>query len=110
LDYKGKKSEAVRMCIDVLESETSYAVALYHNLVHFDRAVNNEKEHNTCKADLEKANKTISEMRTRMDGMEEDLKKMKKELKELREPSGGCAPIKLTMDHAAPTGTEDKET
>jgi hypothetical protein len=116
LDYKGQEpardfkiTNAIKMCSYVLESETPYAVALYHNLVGFERAVKNELEHNTCKADLEKANKTVSEMRTRMDGMEEEFKKMKKELKELREHSGGSAPIKLTMDHAAPTGTEDKE-
>ncbi len=44
-----------------------------------------------------------------MDGMEEDLKKMKKEMKDLREHSGGSAPIDLSMANAAPTGTDDKE-
>lgn len=105
-----KISEALRMCSAVLESKTSYAIALYHNLVHFDRAVKSENLYNQCHDDLIAVNKTLSEMRTRMDGMEEDNKKLKDEIKLLLDHSGGSAPIKLTMDHAAPTGTEDKET
>jgi len=110
-DYPDIKiSEALRMCSAVLESKTSYAIALYHNLVHFDRAVKSENLYNQCHDDLIAVNKTLSEMRTRMDGMEEDNKKLKDEIKLLLDHSGGSAPIKLTMDHAAPTGTEDKET
>jgi len=105
-----KISEALRMCSAVLESKTSYAVALYHNLVHFDRAVKNENLYNQCHDDLIAVNKTLSEMQTRMDEMDKVNRKLKDEVKELREQRGGSAPIKLTMDHAAPTGTEDKET
>ena len=105
-----KLSNAVKMCIDVMESGTSYADALFHNLVHFDRAVKSEISHNKCEKDLADVNKTLSEMRTRMDEVEETNKKMKEELIEIRKHSGDSAPIALSMDHAAPTGTDDKET
>jgi len=105
-----KISEALRMCSAVLESKTSYAVALYHNLVHFDRAVKNENLYNQCHDDLIAVNKTLSEMQTRMDEMDKVNRKLKDEVKALREQRGGSAPIKLSMDHAAPTGTDDKET
>ena len=104
-----KISEALRMCSAVLESKTSYAVALYHNLMHFDRAVKNESLYNKCYDDLVSVNKSLSEMRSRMDEVEKVNKKLKDEIKKLQGQSGGSAPIALSMDHAAPTGTEDKE-
>jgi transcriptional regulator with XRE-family HTH domain len=107
---QNKISYAVKMCIDVMESGTSYADALYHNLVHFDRAVKSEKLHNECKEDLEVVNKTVSEMRTRMDEMEESNKKLRDEIKKLQGLSGDSAPIALSVENAALTGTEDKET
>ncbi|MEN6422392.1 MAG: helix-turn-helix domain-containing protein [Smithella sp.] len=105
-----KISEALRMCSAVLESKTSYAVALYHNLVHFDRVVKNENLYNQCHDDLISVNKSLSEMRTRMDEVEESNKKLRNEMKKLRDISGDSAPTDLSVDHAAPTGTDDKET
>lgn len=54
-----KISEALRMCSAVLESKTSYAVALHHNLVHFDRTVKNEKLYNQCHDDLVSVNNSL---------------------------------------------------
>lgn len=104
-----KLSDAIKMCADVLESGTSYAGALYHNLVHFDRAVKNEQLHDECKEDLKAVNKTLSEMRTRMDEMDDANKKLQNEVKKLQGSSGGSAPFDLSVDHAAPSGTDDKE-
>lgn len=49
-------------------------------------------------------------MRTRMDEVERVNKRLKDEIKKLHGLRGDSAPIALSVDHAAPTGTEDKET
>jgi transcriptional regulator with XRE-family HTH domain len=114
---KNKISDAVKMCIDVMESGTSYADALYHNLVHFDRAVKSEISQKQYQEDLQIVNdkyleleKALSEMRTRMDEVIDENKKLRDEKKFLQGLNGDCAPTALTVDHVAPTGTDDTET
>ena len=107
---KNKTSDAVKLCIAVMDSGTSYADALYHNLVHFDRAVKSEISQNKFEEDLVKVNNSISKMQTRMDEVEKDNKKLRDEIKKLQGLSGDSAPTDLSVDHVAPTGTEDKAT
>jgi hypothetical protein len=103
-------SDALMMCTRVLESGTSYATALYFNIEHFDRAVKSEINQSQCMEDIKSMNDTISKMQTRMDEVEKDNKKLRDEIKKLQGLGGDSAPIALSMDHAAPTGTEDQET
>ncbi|MGD0280675.1 MAG: helix-turn-helix transcriptional regulator [Smithella sp.] len=114
---KNKTSEAIKLCIYVMESGTSYADALFHNLVHFDRAVKSELAQKQYQLDLQTVNnkyleleKSLSEMRTRMDEVIAENKKLRDEKKILLGLNGDSAPTTLTVDQVAPTGTEDKET
>jgi hypothetical protein len=103
-------SDALTMCTRVLESGTSYATALYFNIEHFDRAVKSEFNQSKYIDDLQTMNESLSKMQTRMDEVEKDNKKLKEELKTMQGLSGDSAPIALSVDHAAHTGTDDKET
>lgn len=116
-ENKFKITDAITMCTAVLESGTSYAGALYHNLVHFDRAVKAEISQKQYQLDIQIVNdkyleleKALSEMRTRMDEVIDENKKLRESNKILQGLNGDCAPTTLTVDHVAPTGTEDKET
>lgn len=116
-ENKFKITDAITMCTAVLESGTSYAGALYHNLVHFDRAVKAEISQKQYQLDIQIVNdkyleleKALSEMRTRMDEVIDENKNLRDKEKLLQGLNGDCAPTTLTVDHVAPTGTEDKET
>jgi hypothetical protein len=103
-------SDAMTMTARVLESGTSYATALYLNIVHFDRAVSAETTMFKCQEDLHKQGELIAQMQTRLDEMDREAKTLREEIRELKRESGGCPPIALGMDHAARTGTDDQKT
>ena len=113
-------SEALRMTASVLESGTSYATALYLNIVHFDRAVCAETTISKCQEDLRTQGDLIAKMQARLDELEkrnsrfDELEKQNsdqaREIRELKRSSGDSPPIALTMAHAARTGTEDPAT
>ena len=98
------------MTARVLESGTSYATALYLNIVHFDRAVQSESVVKRCEDNLQEMHGAIFQMQTRLDELERENKRLNKEIKALSEVSGGSPPIALGLDHAARTGTDDQGT
>ena len=107
-------SEAMTMTARVLESGTSYATALYLNIVHFDRAVQSETVVKRCEDDLQKMEinmrimtEEIKKLQAQVGGLERENRRLHDQVKALSDSSGGSAPIALGMDHAAPTGTDD---
>ena len=96
-------SEDVTLAVRVLESRTHYATALHLNIRSFSNAIDTEKTLSKCHEDMDKQAKLIKDLQYRIDAMQE-------EIKELKKASGGCPPVALGLDHAAPTGTEDNKT
>ena len=107
-------SEAMTTMARVLESGTSYATALYLNIVHFARAVAAETTMSKCQDDLRTQQddlhtqgELIAQMQTRLYDLDRQNKKLREEMKDLKKTSGDSPPIALGMDHADLTGTED---
>jgi len=107
-DVQGFKiSDALMMTSRVLESGTSYATALYLNIVHFDRAVSTGTSMSKCQEELRIQGELIAKMQSRMDDLDNQNKKLQKEIQDLKRTGGDCPPIALETEHAALTGTED---
>jgi transcriptional regulator with XRE-family HTH domain len=102
-------SDALAMTARVLESRTSYATALYLNIVHFDRAVSSESIVSKCEEDLRAQGELLTKMQARLDDLENQNKTLTQEIRELKGVSGDCPPIALGLESAAPTGTDEKE-
>jgi len=100
-------SDALAMTARVLESRTSYATALYLNIVHFDRAVSSESIVSKCEEDLRAQGELLAKMQARLDDLESQNKTLTQEIRELKGASGDCPPIALGSEHAARTGTDE---
>jgi transcriptional regulator with XRE-family HTH domain len=100
-------SDALAMTARVLESRTSYATALYLNIVHFDRAVSSESIVSKCEEDLRAQGELLTKMQARLDDLENQNKTLTQEIRELKGVSGDCPPIALGLESAAPTGTDE---
>jgi len=100
-------SDALAMTARVLESRTSYATALYLNIVHFDRAVSSESIVSKCEEDLRAQGELLAKMQARLDDLESQNKTLTQEIRELKGASGDCPPIALGLESAAPTGTDE---
>jgi len=100
-------SDALAMTARVLESRTSYATALYLNIVHFDRAVSSESIVSKCEEDLRAQGELLAKMQTRLDELERKNENLKQEIRELKGASGDCPPIALGLESAALTGTDE---
>jgi hypothetical protein len=98
-----KIRDVVYMATQILESGTSYAHALYLNIVHFDRALQGETRIEKCEGDIR-----------RLEGEVESMKKMVEKLSEENKLLKGCggssAPIDQGPAAADPTGTDDPKT
>lgn len=100
-------SDALAMTARVLESRTSYATALYLNIVHFDRAVSSESIVSKCEEDLRAQGELLAKMQARLDDLESQNKTLTQEIRELKGACGDCPPIALGSEHAARTGTDE---
>ena len=87
----------------VLESKTHYAMSLHLNIQSFYNGVNNLTTLNNVVTRLEELEGKFTQLQSENNSLRDEVKK-------LRDHSGGCVPINLTPDNAAPTGTEDQET
>lgn len=103
-------AEDLTIAAKVLESKTHYAKSLHLNIHSFLEGVESENDRLQCKEDLRKQGDQIAQMKKRLDEMETQNKKLIEEIKELKKVRGGCPPIDLGLEHAAPTGTEDPGT
>lgn len=62
-------SEAMTMMARVLESGTSYATALYLNIVHFDRALSATKELRVCQEDIADLKNEVAALRRQVEAL-----------------------------------------
>lgn len=62
-------SEAMTMMARVLESGTSYATALYFNIVHFDRAIAATQELHACQDRITNLETQVAALRRQVDGL-----------------------------------------
>jgi transcriptional regulator with XRE-family HTH domain len=66
-----KVSDAITMTLRVLSSETSYADALYLNIVHFDRAIQAERQQKLDATRLSILEKQVAELTQQIKGLQE---------------------------------------
>jgi len=77
-DTEIKVSDALTMTARVLESGTSYATALYLNIVHFDQAIQAEKRITKLEIECDELKERLSALEEKI---KEDLKSRKEALK-----------------------------
>lgn len=111
---KIKISEDIYLATRVLESGTGYATALHLNIRSFAEAVDEKErmaalEHN--QRDFEKqVREEIQNLKNDFNSLKSENETLRMENKKLRDLNGGCAPINLSPDNAALTGSDNKET
>lgn len=80
-DAAQRVSAAITMTLRILNSETSYSDALYLNIVHFDRAIQAERqqnEHTNRIAELERKMSVLSkELAEKIGALQEENNKLK---------------------------------
>lgn len=103
-------AEDLTLAAKVLESRTHYATALHLNIRSFAGAVNDSSTLNSVLARLEDLEGKFENLHSDNKRLILDNNVLKEEIKKLKRHSGGCPPIALGVDHAAPTGTDAPET
>ena len=101
--------EDLILATSVLKSRTHYATALHLNIRSFVAGVSSETTISKCLNDLRTQGELIAQLQARLDERDKQDNKLREEIKELKRTSGDCPPTALGMDHAARTGTEDRE-
>jgi hypothetical protein len=91
------------MATNVLLSNTSYAYALYLNIVQFSRAIMGDDR-------IVNFEKKYKEMEKRIEELEKSIKVLTEENRALKEWAGESAPIEPDRAAAARTGTDDQTT
>jgi len=102
-DENFRISDALTMCARVLDSQTSYATALYLNIQHFDRAVSAERrlaqiEHSQ-KSMENKINALVEKVKT-LEYLQEEKKELRKEVNRLRATYESPGPAPDTEEEA----------
>jgi choline dehydrogenase-like flavoprotein len=91
------------MATNVLLSNTSYAYALYLNIVQFSRAIMGDDR-------IVNFEKKYKEMEKRIEELEKSIKVLSEENRALKEWAGESAPIEHDQAAAARTGTDESAT
>ena len=102
-----KISDALAMAARVLESGTTYGIALYLNIVHFDRAVIMEAHHQRCLDEMREMKEKIDKMQGGLDEVNKTVKRLEEENRDLRGTPGSSVHTTPALDAAARTGTDE---
>jgi hypothetical protein len=99
-------ADDLMLAAKVLESKTHYATSLHLNIRSFAGGINDINVLNQMK-DVQAR---MIDLEGKMEGLKEENDRLREDIRKLKGSSGGCPPIALEMDHAAPTGTDDPAT